>query len=295
MIDDRTLSKYLPEFVSDFQSQKYFHLNNYWNFLFLCGANQSPNVPSARRRAVLSFVRKNAPSWHVVIAEKVFDSLENLRDINALDLEHYITDFSDFVLIIMESPSAFAELGAFAHTKLRKKVLVINNERYKDSPSFINTGPIEAIVRSSSKRNLMLYQMREGSNSILDGIGSIFPDLSSHLGSVKGVSRLSKRKLGILEKVTKENLFLIHDLIFVFTGISRPELIDLTKKLFGNQNYKNLSVYLSILYGIELVRIVEMNGEKFYSSTQDKTIIDLPTSTNLIAAARIYAIRGGRI
>ena len=62
-----------------------------------------------------------------------------------MSLEHQITAIADKIVIVLESESALCELGAFTHKDLRKKLVVINDSRFRASESFINTGPIAAL------------------------------------------------------------------------------------------------------------------------------------------------------
>ena len=57
---------------------------------------------------------------------------------------------ADLVLIIVESPGTFAELGAFSLSdELRKKLLPLVDTKYKKTSSFIATGPLKWIDAES--------------------------------------------------------------------------------------------------------------------------------------------------
>ena len=77
---------------------------------------------------------------------------------NILDVEHDISEFADHIIIILESPSAFAELGAFAHAKLRNKLIIINDKKYESENSFINLGPIKAIRECTGDLSVINYK-----------------------------------------------------------------------------------------------------------------------------------------
>ena len=93
---------------------------------------------------------------------------------NILDVENLISDFSDYILIILESPSAFTELGAFSHDKLRSKLVVINDLDFKKEESFINLGPIKAIEEKSGQERIIYYKMSNDGVRNRDAIGDTF-------------------------------------------------------------------------------------------------------------------------
>ena len=61
---------------------------------------------------------------------------------NILDVENLISDFSDYILIILGAPSAFTGAWGIFSRQLKKKLVVINNLEFKEE-SFINLGPIK--------------------------------------------------------------------------------------------------------------------------------------------------------
>lgn len=74
----------------------------------------------------------------------------NYNFINALQLEEWLADLSDAVIIIVESFGTVAELGAFSISEpLRTKLLPILDKRFKNDESFINTGPVSWVNQDS--------------------------------------------------------------------------------------------------------------------------------------------------
>jgi hypothetical protein len=65
-------------------------------------------------------------------------------------MESDLALLADLVIVIVESPGTFAELGAFSLADpLRKKLLPIVDVKYRDQPSFISTGPLRWVDRES--------------------------------------------------------------------------------------------------------------------------------------------------
>ena len=110
--------------------------SNISKFVFLCGASKSPIELSERRKALIEFSKEHLPHTHFFLAERMFSTLKDEgHKGNILDVENHISAFSDYILIVLESPSSFTELGAFSHDTLRNKLVVINNIDFKNKDS----------------------------------------------------------------------------------------------------------------------------------------------------------------
>lgn len=229
------------------------------DYVFLCGANQSPGVVSARREALLEFGRLHLASTHqFFLAEKVFKALtDSGHRQNLLDIESDLTRFADHVVIVLESESAFAELGSFSHTQtLRRKIIVINDKKFESEPSFINLGPIQAIVESTDPAHILKYTMRKDGVRKVDGIGDIFLGLNQVLSEKVSRHRASHdiSSLNPLTEFNKYSMWFVHDLIQLMSPVSRKELVEALKFIFGNADYKQaINKHIAILYALELI------------------------------------------
>lgn len=148
-------------------------------FVFLCGANIKQGVPSKRRQILLDFSSRHLPYTKFFLAEAIFSVLRaEGHKTNLLDIENDLSKFSDFVIVVLESESAFCELGAFAvHKKLRKKLIVINDYNFRKSESFIKLGPVEAISEITDGKHILYYKMEKDGKIHGDSIGDVFSNL----------------------------------------------------------------------------------------------------------------------
>jgi len=113
--------------------------------IFLCGGAASP-----RRDALRAYLRKHAPWLNLFYAELVWEHISSRAGLGALKMEADLAALADLVIIIVESPGIFAELGAFSLSEpLRKKLLPIVDFAYKGTSSFISTGPLRWIDAES--------------------------------------------------------------------------------------------------------------------------------------------------
>ncbi len=114
--------------------------------LFLCGGAGSPH-----RDALRDYLRRHAPWLNVFYAESAWEQIAARPDGGALKMESDLAALADLVIIVVESPGTFAELGAFSLSEpLRKKLLPIVDTKYQGVTSFISTGPLRWIDAESS-------------------------------------------------------------------------------------------------------------------------------------------------
>lgn len=112
--------------------------------LFLCGGANSPH-----RDALRDYLHKHAPWVKIFYAERAWEQIASHEE-DALRMEADLAALADLVIIVVESPGTFAELGAFSLSDpLRKKLLPIVDKQYRDVPSFISTGPLRWIDAES--------------------------------------------------------------------------------------------------------------------------------------------------
>jgi hypothetical protein len=124
---------------------KEYHFRKLKPVIFLCGGAKS--VP---RDQIAEYLKKCHPGKLVFYADDVWSLISKSSDQNALEMETELAHLADMVLILVESPGTFAELGAFSlNDELRKKLLPILDLRHKGSESFINTGPVRWINQDS--------------------------------------------------------------------------------------------------------------------------------------------------
>lgn len=261
-------------------------------FVFLCGANKVDGTVSERRRAILNFAEKKLPHTHFFLAEKIFPLLQNEgHKANLLDIEHNISNFADKILIVLESNSSFAELGAFCHQELRNKVIVINDIAYVDSKSFINLGPIKAIEESGGKENVILYKMSADGVNKIDAIGSTFYNLHKVLKEQlpEKPAVLKSDDVNPSKVFNKISLRFIHDLIYITGPVTRVEIIEILKSLFGKNDYKKITEHIALLSAFEAVYDI---GGNIYKSRLTRMYFDYKFDVNsVIAAFRNYMLK----
>ena len=246
-------------------------------FVLLCGANQFTEDTtdlSARRKALLGFAQLQLPHAQFFVAEDMFKVLQKEGSKkNILDIENTISTFADKVIIVLESPSAFAELGAFAVHNLREKLIVINDQKFKDSQSFISLGPLKAIEEKSGKDHIIYYKMKDDGISFTDSIGDTFAPLYSLLKDpLKGrASKVDFSECDPANNFCKRSIMMLHDLVYVCGPITSGELVEVLKILFQHKKNFLVKEHLALLVAIGSLNQI---GSNLFRSALGRTYFD---------------------
>jgi hypothetical protein len=197
--------------------------------IFVCGAsNSKDNNAKTRRQLVIEYGKQQFDNFRFLQAENAFRYLRGSINSDLLTIENKLAEFSDCIIVILESEGAIAEVGAFAnHDEIRKFLLVIINEKYSndDHESFIKNGPNELVDSNSSfapalyvKWNIdeftsSLQPLADRFNKVLVRKNSTGIDISNY-SNFKNCG-------------SKVRMFVLADLISLFSPISYDELIDI--------------------------------------------------------------------
>jgi hypothetical protein len=222
-------------------------------FVFLCGGNIDPETPSARRKLIQEYLKNTIPGINVFLAEPVFKVLlKEGNSENLLAIEKELSSFTDHVIIVLEGPSAFCELGVFsAKDELINKIIVINNSKYQNEESFINLGPIRAIGELAVCKNKLLYYKMDEENGKISGdaVGIIFPALYSLLrhNPAQRRSRIDIAKINPNNALSKDSLRFISDIIYMTQPITLKEISIIIDNIFGSYEIDKLRKHLALL------------------------------------------------
>ena len=128
----------------------------------------------------------------VYYPEDLFEELLGRKGYDLLELENMLADSVDAVVILLESPGAIAELGAFAnHSKLCKKLVVIIDRRHKGTRSFIMLGPIK-YLRNNKYGKVIFHDLTA---PVLSKLGT---DIRKAVSNLKKGSKHSPSRSNIL-------------------------------------------------------------------------------------------------
>ncbi len=226
--------------------------------LFICGGEEA----TCKNRGLLeSYIAKHHKEFVTFRAELAWEVISNLGShskVNALSLEEWLADFSDIVIILVESYGTVAELGAFSLSPvLRQKLLPILDKKFETHRSFINTGPV-MWVNSESKFGPSIY-------TEFDTILTCVPQINDRLGRKIQSTTSEENLIGRYKYTPKIFLFFILIIISSLGPITIPEIISITSKVIGYKNNKNISFVVSIGVALGIFKESRFSGVTHYS------------------------------
>lgn len=234
--------------------------------LFLCGG-----ANSSTRDRLRDYLRRRFKDLDIFYAERVWDQIAARTDLSALEMEANLAQLADLVIIVVESPGTFTELGAFSLSEpLRKKLVAIVDEEYQRAQSFISTGPLRWLDRASDFSPTIYVPLQR----ILECVGEVEERISR-------ISRLNTTKISDLSTSPKHLLFFLCDLLSVIYPATLEMVEDYLSRIAPSIFSTNLDVPtligLAIAMGLLRVDTVSRQGiNDSFLSPADSYEIDRP-------------------
>ena len=135
--------------------------------IFLCGG--ATKKQSQFRFSLGKKIENNKSkyAYSIYYPETLFSEIllgHNKSDL--LSLENFLADSVNAVVIPLQSVGTFTELGAFAnHPRLKDKLIVLIDPKFKLDNSFINSGPIKFLKNKST--SIVMYSKFSGFHNMV--------------------------------------------------------------------------------------------------------------------------------
>lgn len=247
--------------------------------LFICGGD--PRY-CKRRGEIESYLSRHAKHLLTFRAEYAWETISNTQSgVNALELEEWLADLSDAVIIIVESFGTVAELGAFSLSKpLRSKLLPILDKEYESDESFINTGPVRWVDRDSVYKPAIYADF----STILTSM----PDILSRIDSKRPkfyYSREDDKTLGSFLFNKKEMLFVLILIITSIGPVDDENTIDICVKSFDikkKADIDEIKLLISLCVALEIVVKVNIGGSVLYTCYDYTKFYNTSTTNHLL-------------
>ena len=247
------------------------HLDNdtnkfitYPKFVFLCGAAYSENEYDKTNRGVIDkYLKSKSDDIFIVLSEKLWeDSFDS--NIDLLTFEEFLAEVSDAIILFVESPGSFCELGAFAYAEklFSDKLIIVIDEKYKSDKSFIITGP-----KAQKDGAKVIYAPLSGTGLLSSAdMRKVVDEKSTEFASKSSPS--NKRHPNRDEASISVNTFILEllELIKIVQPISRKDLIEIYKEVKGFSAFK----------------FVKKDGTNFHNEIKYDYIIKLLVTVGLI-------------
>jgi len=239
---------------------------------FLCGGSDDASL----RKQFLTYAAAELQPFRVFLAEAAAKDITDFGPptfINLSQFEQFIADFSDCIVIFLESPGAFAEIGLFTNVPtIRDKLLVII--AYQTTNSFINYGPI-AEVNSTSILRPVIY---------LDpGVTPInFAPIRERLitiFSTKYRRRFNFDSYNVLKPIARLGIVLV--IVQLFSPISFDDIFMIIESIFDNTNVEEVKHLIALTVAVGYVRRVGDLGDLFFIEPGTKPLLEFPKSDEI--------------
>lgn len=234
-------------------------------FVFLCGKNiELQKYEESNRGTIQKWLAAKSKNIFFVLSEKLWED-DFDSNIDLLTFEDFLAEVSDSIILLVESPGSFCELGAFAYTEklFNDKLIIIIDEKYKNDKSFIMSGPVAKVKKDGAK---VVFAPLEGallsSSELRNTLDNLVDQLSSKTASI------NKRT------PNKENS---NVLISVFV----LEILELIKLLQPIPRRKLIEIYKEVK-GFSSFTFVKKNGDKYHNEIHVDYIIKLLKNAGLV-------------
>lgn len=246
-----------------------FSSKEFPKFIFICGENildncgnllSSEELVNNKRCHIMDYLNnyrlEDKRTIYCLISEKL------TRDNDFIDLltfEELLTELSDEIILLVESPGTICELGAFSFDEnIMRKLFVINNDSHINTNSFINEGPIEKVRKYREDRVAFInYDFNQFKRDFR---------LKQHLSHICEMEITIKPNLQHKELILKNLIYELLNIIQIFHPLTIEELIGLYKNIKGisgfeilNRNKHKVSGFsnvVDILQRLGLVKVV---------------------------------------
>ena len=240
----------------------------YPKFVFVCGKAFSSNEDynNSNRGIIDKYLTTKSKDVFIVLSERLWeDSFDS--NIDLLTFEEFLAEVSDAIILFVESPGSFCELGAFAYADklFGDKLIIVIDEKYKGKKSFIITGPTAKAKKDGAE---IIYAPLSGTGLLASTDLRKVVDQRLFEFASKSTAR-NRRTPNQSDGKLLVNTFIIEllELIKILQPISRKDLIEIYKKV------KEISSF----------RFVKKDGENFHNEIKYDYIIKLLQNVGIIS------------
>lgn len=171
-------------------------------------------------------------------------------------MEEQLARLADMIIIVVESPGTFAELGAFAsNSELRKKLLPIVDRRYEQEESFINTGPVRWTDEESRFGPTIFADF--------DPFLLVADQVVDRIGAIQSTGRPLKEieSLPLAER-PKHLLYLLCDIVAIVGPTTSSVCIDILQAILGGKNpLLDVPTLLGLAETMDLIQFVDEHDD----------------------------------
>jgi len=176
-----------------------------------------------------------------------------------LSFEEDLGHLTRLVLLFLESPGAFAELGAFIKIdSLRGQLqIVVQNQHVEKKDSFIYLGPLRHLLNEHpDSLHIFPYKTTE----------ELEPHLDALITHVREILYIKEGSFRFKESDQRSKFLLIADLVELFVVLKKPEIVSLLQHFNIKINKQELEQAIFLLELFDLIRLGNYSNTSFLVS-----------------------------
>lgn len=243
--------------------------------IFLCGADQKNE--QSTRSTINNIITKNPltkSNFIIHYPEKLFDkSYFTETNFDFVTLELLLAESVDYLIVVPESPGSFVELGMFtSDSRIIKKLICIQEEKFKIEPSFINTGPIR-LLNKIDKRKVFYYNQKPISTSEISELIEILKKLDYKNKLEYNLFNLEIISLLCIKLLKETDINFLNKIISHLNAENKlnPTLFDITIKELIRKHSIETFKNNEDEENSKIIARLNKNGEKILTSFGDKS------------------------
>jgi len=247
--------------------------------IFLCGGSGKEEKFRRKIGEEISSTRSSY-KYSVYYPEDMFRELIlGYQKQDLLTLENLLADSASAVVILLQSPGTFTELGAFAnYDKLSNKLIVIIDPKFARKKSFINFGPVRFLRNKTKSKVLFIPMDNINLNKLVKRITEKTRDVAKHSLPIRDLTN----------PIFAYKYYLA--LIYIFEPISKNAILAISKLLAINEE-KNIitvaTVAKILINNLIQKRRVSLSSKKLLTTSRGAD--DLIYVNNTIKRAQLVS------
>jgi hypothetical protein len=243
--------------------------------IFLCGGSGKEEEKFRRKVGEKISSKLSNYKYSVYYPEDMFiELILGYQKQDLLTLENLLADSASAVVILLQSPGTFTELGAFTnYKKLSNKLIVIIDPRFERRRSFINLGPIRFLKDKTKSKVLFMPMDNSNFNKLIEQITDTARDMAKHSLPIRDLTN----------PIFAYKFYLA--LIYIFEPIPKYAIFAILKLLATNEEKNIVTVAEIVINSLINERRVTLSSENL--STTSKGADDLIYDSNTKKRASI--------
>ena len=248
--------------------------------IFLCGGSGKEEEKFRRKvgEKICGTSKLSNYKYSVYYPEDMFIELilgHQKKDL--LSLENLLANSANVVVILLQSPGTFTELGAFTNYKeLSNKLIVIIDPKFVRKKSFINLGP-DIFLRTKTKSKVLFIPM---DNSNFDKLVERITD------TARDIAKHSFPKRDLTNPIFAFRFYLA--LIYIFEPIPKNAILTISRLLATDKERNIDTVTEIVINGLINERRVSLSSKNL--STTSKGADDLIYGNNTKKRAHLVSV-----